>query len=740
MQGLNWLKQGVWSVLLSIGAGLFLLSGADAAVTWEKVYNTSTSIGIVTAPTADGGYVSLGYFNDSGDYLPTVMKLDTLGNIEWYRRYRPAVGRWGVVVKITPTKDGGFLLCGHSYVPTFSALVMKLDGLGNVLWTKTYLPSLPPQYKFSPYYMRYGNGIQILEADDGGYLFLAQDTIGTVARTDQKNLWLLKLNSGGDIQWQKSLAASAGDWAANLLKTRAGDYMVTAHTNHAIGGRSRSLVLKVDALGTIKWEKTYDNARTNLLDSLTEFEDGSFALAGKDLILRMPWVVKFDPSGDIVWQKEYITAQKMDYALTILPAVDNGLLVAGGYGSSAILKLSSAGTAQWLAELKNGGMVQSFRPTTDGGYVLSSSSWGGNTVFKLDANAEGCRPYLKKTYLTTTIDNNFIAADASINTVLTDAVPVSIAVESEDLPLPTPYLYCISALPEIVVDASALDYGFGSVEVLTSATANVFVSNICGAALNVSAITITGANASDFTLTTDCSTVVAGGSCTAEVVFAPGTLGAKLGLLTITSDDPKQPKIEIPLSGQAVDTVAPVITLLGQEELTVEAGSAYVDAGTTALDNYDGNLTAAIVTDNPVNSTVVGTYLVTYDVTDASGNRATQLIRTVHVVDTIPPEVSLSVDRSLLWPPNHKLVDILVSGDAQDSGSGLLTVVLSVTDEYGEYNLTLPTFGSTVALEAWRDGQDKDGRVYTLTAVATDRAGNTTTRSSNILVPHDLGK
>lgn len=736
MQGLDWLKQGAWSVLLCIAAGLFFLGGAEAAVTWEKAYYTSPT-GVVTAPTADGGYVSLGFFNDSGDYLPTVMKLDTLGNIEWYRRYRPAVGRWDIVAKITPTKDGGFLLCGLSYVPTSGALVMKLDGLGNVLWTKTYLPALPPKYSGSPYYKRSDNGIQILEADDGGYLFLAADQIGTMARTAEKNLWLLKLSSGGDIQWQKSLAASAGDWAENLLKTRAGDYMVTAHTNLGTGGSSRSLVLKVDALGTIKWAKTYDNARTNLLHSLTEFEDGSFALAGKELILRMPWVVKFDPSGDIVWQKEYITAQKVDHALTILPAADNGLLVAGGYASSAILKLSSAGTAQWLAELKNGGIVRSFQPTTDGGYVLSS--WG-NTVFKLDANAEGCRPYLKKTYLTTTIDNNFIAADASINTVLTDAVPVSIAVESEDLSSPTSYLYCISALPEIAVDASALDYGFGSVEVLTSEAAKVFVSNSCGADLHVSAMTITGANAGDFTLSTDCSAVAAGGSCTAEIVFAPGSLGVKLALLTITSDDPKQPKIEIPLSGQAVDTVAPVITLLGQEELTVEAGSVYVDAGATALDNYDGNLTTAIATDNPVNSTVVGTYLVTYDVADASGNRATQLLRTVHVVDTIPPEVSLSVDRSLLWPPNHKLIDILVNGGAQDSGSGLLSVVLSITDEYGKYNLTLPAFGSTVALEAWRDGLDKDGRIYTLTAVATDRAGNTTTRSSNILVPHDMGK
>lgn len=728
MQGLDWVKQGVWSVLFCIATGVFFLGGAEAAVTWERSYAGIPYNRTIEA-TADGGYASVGIQTNS----PSVLKFDALGNVEWHRKYSLAnAGGYFFISSLKSTRDGGFILCGKKSETTYSAWVMKLDGGGNVLWTRSY--------NLTANYYRNVSGIVIHETEDGGFILLAEDTINTISQTLAKNLWLVKLDEVGDIQWQKTLSSNEFLYAHNLYKTRDGAFVVTARAGNTNTGKV--VVMKLDGNGGPIWAKNYGADRLNLIHSLTELEDGSFALAGTSPmpypVWEYPWVVKINNTGNIIWQKEYST-DEVRYPVMILPAVDNGFLLAGSETGqhSFMLKLDDAGTAQWSVDLGRG-VVFGFQSTVDGGYVLAKP-YSVYNVTKLDANAESCLNR-NKNYLTTTMEKNLSVADAIVKTAQTDALPVSIAIISEDISIPLSQLYCISALPEIAVDASALDYGFGSVEVLSSAAANVFISNSCGAALNVSAITITGENAGDFTLTTDCSTVVAGGSCTAEVVFAPGTLGAKLGLLTITSDDPKQPKIEIPLSGQAVDTVAPVITLLGQEELTVEAGSAYVDAGTTALDNYDGNLTAAIVTDNPVNSTVVGTYLVTYDVTDASGNRATQLIRTVHVVDTIPPEVSLSVDRSLLWPPNHKLVDILVSGDAQDSGSGLLTVVLSVTDEYGEYNLTLPTFGSTVALEAWRDGQDKDGRVYTLTAVATDRAGNATTRSSNILVPHDLGK
>lgn len=93
----------------------------------------------------------------------------------------------------------------------------------------------------------------------------------------------------------------------------------------------------------------------------------------------------------------------------------------------------------------------------------------------------------------------------------------------------------------------------------------------------------------------------------------------------------------------AVDTEAPVITLLGDAVVTVIVGGAYTDAGATASDNVDGNITANIVTSNPVNTNTVASYTVRYNVSDAAGNAAAEVTRTVNVVavaDSVPPVIT----------------------------------------------------------------------------------------------------
>ena len=77
----------------------------------------------------------------------------------------------------------------------------------------------------------------------------------------------------------------------------------------------------------------------------------------------------------------------------------------------------------------------------------------------------------------------------------------------------------------------------------------------------------------------------------------------------------------------------PVITLLGSTSTYVTQGNTYTDAGATADDAEDGDITTNIVTVNTVNINTVGTYTVTYNVTDSDGNTATQVTRTVDVLD-----------------------------------------------------------------------------------------------------------
>ncbi len=79
------------------------------------------------------------------------------------------------------------------------------------------------------------------------------------------------------------------------------------------------------------------------------------------------------------------------------------------------------------------------------------------------------------------------------------------------------------------------------------------------------------------------------------------------------------------------DTTPPVITLVGAAHVVVAVGAIYTDSGATAADVVDGDLTAAIVSVDPVNTAVAGVYTVTYNVTDSHGNTATQASRTVEV-------------------------------------------------------------------------------------------------------------
>lgn len=84
------------------------------------------------------------------------------------------------------------------------------------------------------------------------------------------------------------------------------------------------------------------------------------------------------------------------------------------------------------------------------------------------------------------------------------------------------------------------------------------------------------------------------------------------------------------------DSTPPVITLLGSDPVTVEIGSTYTDAGATAMDDIDGDITTDIIVLNPVDINVIGEYTITYNVTDAAGNPATKVTRTVKVIESCP--------------------------------------------------------------------------------------------------------
>ena len=85
----------------------------------------------------------------------------------------------------------------------------------------------------------------------------------------------------------------------------------------------------------------------------------------------------------------------------------------------------------------------------------------------------------------------------------------------------------------------------------------------------------------------------------------------------------------------AADTIAPVIILLGTDPVDVTVGGTYTDAGATATDNIDGDITANITSVSNVDTANAGIYTVIYDVMDVALNSAVQVTRTVNVVDPV---------------------------------------------------------------------------------------------------------
>ena len=139
-----------------------------------------------------------------------------------------------------------------------------------------------------------------------------------------------------------------------------------------------------------------------------------------------------------------------------------------------------------------------------------------------------------------------------------------------------------------------------------------------------------------------------------------------------------------------------------------------------------------------------GATTVSFRSTDRVGNVET--IKTLIVmIDKTAPVVSLVANPEAITPPNGKMVPVTLTLNGTDAVSGLASVSYTVTDEYGA-SLSIPTrsltgnsasWTETLLVEARREGSDRDGRLYTVTATLTDVAGHTSTATANIVVSHD---
>jgi uncharacterized repeat protein (TIGR01451 family) len=199
-----------------------------------------------------------------------------------------------------------------------------------------------------------------------------------------------------------------------------------------------------------------------------------------------------------------------------------------------------------------------------------------------------------------------------------------------------------------------------------------------------------------------------------------------------------------------VDTTPPTITLNGSNPMTVECHTSFTDPGATAHDGCSGDFAATA--SGTVNVNVPGSYTLTYNASDPSGNAATAVTRTVNVVDTTAPTITLKNVTISLWPPNHKyqtvnIADLVASAsDGCDGSVSINNVVISkvTSDETENGNgdgntlndIVIAANCKSVQLRSERDGGG-NGRVYTITFLVRDAAGNTTTKTAKVTVPEN---
>ena len=202
------------------------------------------------------------------------------------------------------------------------------------------------------------------------------------------------------------------------------------------------------------------------------------------------------------------------------------------------------------------------------------------------------------------------------------------------------------------------------------------------------------------------------GDISSQIVVVNNVDVNTLGSYTVTysvSDSSSNAASVVTRTVNVVDQTAPTITILGDNPVTIEAGSTYTDAGATATDNYNNDVTSSITASSTVDSNTIGSYTVTYTVSDASGNQATA-VRTVIVEDSTPPTIALIGSNPVTVEAGSTYTD--AGATATDAYDGDLTSSITTTSD-----VDVNTVGT-----------------YTVTYTVSDSSANSATASRTVNV------
>jgi hypothetical protein len=406
-------------VFLSISIIVFYFnsySQGDNSVIWAKAYGgSSADWGNYTAQTTDGGFIIAGSSSSNdGDVTGNhgnsdfwVVKTDVTGSIEWQKSYGGTMDeRANCVIQ---TEGGGYIIAGYSSSNDGDVSgnhgskdywVVKTDASGNIQWQKSFGGTDDEEARC------------IQRTTDGGYIIagysMSSDGDVTINRGGW-DFWVLKINSTGVVEWQKSYGGDAWDEAFSIQQTTDGGYIVAGQTDSDNGDISLNhgyfdfWIVKTDMSGAIEWQKTYGGSDGDYASKILQTIDGGYIIGGETYSTNYDvtgnhgyvdyWVVKTNQSGTIQWQKTY-GGTDSDELADIIQTADEGFIMAGqsysydgdvtgnhqGGSDYWVVKTMPSGSIQW--QQSYGGFdheaASNILQTNEGNFIVTGWSISNN--------------------------------------------------------------------------------------------------------------------------------------------------------------------------------------------------------------------------------------------------------------------------------------------------------------------------------------------------------------------------
>lgn len=327
-------------------------------------------------------------------------------SIQWEKSYGGSNDEFAMSIQLTA--DSGFIIAGWTKSNDSEVSgnhgnrdywIVKINGSGGIQWRKTLGGSLDDI------------GYSVHQTSDGGYIVAGASYSSDGDLTYNhggSDIWIVKLNDTGDIQWQRSLGGSTDEWCYYAQQTLDGGYIVAGMSfsndgdvsgNH---GGEDNWIVKLDDTGAIQWQKCLGGSADDQCYSIQQLPDSSYILAGLSTSNDGQvsgnhgnwdcWIVKLSDTGTIQWQRSF-GGTGADVAHSIQRTGDGGFIFAGSSSSNDgdvsgnhgsmdfwIVKLSDTGAIQWQKSLggSNSDQGWSISQAEGDGYIASGQSWSND--------------------------------------------------------------------------------------------------------------------------------------------------------------------------------------------------------------------------------------------------------------------------------------------------------------------------------------------------------------------------